>query len=68
MSSRRTITVEEQQRTYYYKNGDTLNFFGVTSVGVSESGNHYLTHERGLAIVAPGWQAVEIVGPKGWTF
>ncbi len=47
-------------------------YHDVVGVRVSQSGNHYLRQKGGhLAIVAPGWIAVEIEleDPEaGWTF
>lgn len=71
-----TQVVNETSRTYQYPDGRERHYYGVETVRVSDSGNHYLkykseyTNEVRLAIVTPGWDAIEILpGEKqGWTF
>lgn len=58
----------EKCRTYVYRNGFKLSVHNITSVTVSDSGNHRLETECGKKyIVAPNWIAIEL-DTEQWTF
>jgi len=63
-----TISPPERRRVYVYPTGATCIFHGVTRVGISESGTHYLDLADGKKIiVAPGWRVIELDVDE-WTF
>lgn len=61
------ITVNERSRTYHWS-GASYRYSDVTRVKVSESGTHYIETADGVhAIIAPGWQRIEL-DIDAWTF
>lgn len=62
-----TISPPERSRTYVWAGGDRATYSNVSRVKVTESGNHYLDADGVKAIIAPGWQRIEL-DIDGWTF
>lgn len=61
------IQPPEKERTYKFPSGDSISFFCVSAIKVSDSGNHRLETEDGLKhIVSSGWLSISIEVDK-WT-
>jgi hypothetical protein len=50
----------EKLREYVYPDGEALSYTNVTRLKVNDEGMHYIDHEDGRDIIAPGWRAVHL--------
>jgi hypothetical protein len=62
------ITVNEQNRTYYFPNREKVEVKEIISINVSKSGTHRLNTKDGMKhIIPPGWIHIEFEA-EDWTF
>jgi hypothetical protein len=54
------LTPSEARREYFYADGTSITFSGVTALEVTKSGFHKLEADGGKFIVAPGWRYVAL--------
>jgi len=61
------VTVNEQKRTYFFPDGETVSLEGVSELAFSPGGYHLLNCNDGSKhIVAKGWLHIDLV-MDDWT-